>query len=131
MSYKVACVQLDTSLKQAREIMANHQVTHLPVLDEKGQLAGIISDRDCKMAMNSPFIMRERWQDEELDQHLKIESIAIEEPLTIGPDENLKVAIEYMLKEHIGCLPVLESEKLIGIITRTDILKAFLSLEDI
>ena len=57
-------IRVDKPLRQALEMMQEHQFKHLPVISHGGHLVGVVSDRDCRHALNSPFVMRERWQDD-------------------------------------------------------------------
>jgi len=92
------------------------------VLSKEGHLIGIISDRDCRTALNSPHIMRERWQDEELANNLPIRAMMTPAPIVA------EEAARLMLSNQISCLPVMRDETLVGIITRSDILAAFMTL---
>ena len=66
MTKKPVTARLDTTLREALEMMQQNNCHHLPVLGTNGHLIGILSDRDCRTALNSPHTLRERWQDEEL-----------------------------------------------------------------
>ena len=66
MTKKPVTARLDTTLREALEMMHQNNCHHLPVLGTNGHLIGILSDRDCRTALNSPHTLRERWQDEEL-----------------------------------------------------------------
>jgi acetoin utilization protein AcuB len=101
---------------------------HLPVLGTNGHLIGILSDRDCRTALNSPHIMRERWQDEELAMHLPVRAMMTPAPIVIAPEAAAEEAAQMMLKNQISSLPVMRDETLVGIVTRSDILLAFMNL---
>ncbi len=128
MTKKPTAVQLDTTLHDALEIMERLGCHHLPVLGTNGHLIGILSDRDCRTALNSPHIMRERWQDEELATHLPVRAMMTPAPIVIAPEAAAEEAAQMMLKNKISCLPVMRDETLVGIVTRSDILLAFMNL---
>lgn len=116
------------TLRQALQVMEDNHFMHLPVLSRQKHLVGIISDRDCRQALNSPYILRERWQDEELIDSLDVRSIMTPAPIIVEPYAPAAEASRLMLTHHIGCLPVMRAETLIGIITRSDILVAFMKI---
>jgi CBS domain-containing protein len=91
-----------------------------------GHLVGILSDRDCRTALNSPYILRESWQDDELTSKLLVRAMMTPAPIVIEPDALAAQAVRLMLTNHISCLPVMRSETLVGIITTSDILIAFM-----
>lgn len=128
MTEKPATIRLDDTLRDALETMERVNCHHLPVLGQNGHLIGIISDRDCRTALNSPYILRERWQDEELVNHLPVRTLMTPAPIVIAPEAPAAEAVRLMLKNQISCLPVMRDETLVGIITRSDILMAFMGL---
>ena len=117
-------ILLTESLRQAIELMATVHCRRLPVVNQDGTLAGIITDRDVRLAMNSPLIMRERWQDDLLLDHTEVNACMSEDPITIGPTAPLQDAIRLMNEKKISGLPVVDSGELVGIITVTDLLRA-------
>jgi acetoin utilization protein AcuB len=93
----------------------------LPVV-EKERLVGIITDRDLRLAMNSPFIMREGWYDSYLMEHIEVRSCMTPDPVTVDANEDILNAVRLMRTHKIGGMPVTENGDLIGIITETDLL---------
>lgn len=125
MTVKPVSIHQNGTLREALELMENSHFRHLPVLNSDGQLVGILSDRDCRTALNSPHILRERWQDEELAETLRVRTIMTPAPIVIEPDAEADEAARLMLDNHISCLPVVLAETLVGIVTTSDILAAF------
>lgn len=121
-------VRAHQSLRTALEIMDDNGIKHLPVMSNQGHLIGVVSDRDCRHALNSPYIMRERWQDESLANQLEVRSIMSAAPIIVEPNDPAAEAARLMLTHRIGCMPVMRSETLVGIITRSDILVAFMTI---
>jgi acetoin utilization protein AcuB len=128
MTKKPVTVRLDTTLREALEMMEEVGCHHLPVLGSNDHLIGILSDRDCRTALNSPHILRDRWQDEELVNKLPVRAMMTPAPIVVAPDVPADRAAHLMLKNQISCLPVMRDETLIGIVTRSDILMAFVNL---
>jgi acetoin utilization protein AcuB len=128
MTAKPVAIKLNTTLREALETMEQVKCHHLPVINEQHHLIGIVSDRDCRTALNSPHILRERWQDEELANRLQVRAMMTPAPIVIPPEAPAEDAALLMLQNNISCLPVMRDETLIGIITRSDILAAFIRL---
>lgn len=116
------------TLRKALELMEEHQCKHLPVLSSGKHLVGIISDRDCRHALNSPFLLREKWQDEDLLDSLMVRTVMTAAPIIVEPNAPADEAARWMLSHRIGCLPVMRGETLIGIVTRSDLLVAFMTI---
>ncbi len=93
----------------------------LPVV-AKEKLVGIITDRDLRLAMNSPFIMREGWYDSYLMEHIEVRSCMTPDPVTVDANDDLLTAVRLMRTHKIGGAPVTENGDLVGIITETDLL---------
>lgn len=109
-------------------MMDDKHIKHLPVMSKQGHLVGVLSDRDCRHALNSPFIMRERWQDEDLTIRVKIRNVMTPAPIVVEPDASAEEIARLMLNHRIGCLPVMRVETLVGIVTRSDVLVAFMNI---
>lgn len=101
----------------------------LPVVDEAGVLVGIVTDRDLRLAMNSPYVMRERWQDEFLLNEYTIENCMTYTPAYVHPEMLITDAIDLLLKGRFGGVPVVDNDmKVVGVITTTDLLRALRQL---
>jgi acetoin utilization protein AcuB len=107
-------VRLGDSLLTARTIMRAQRFKHLPVVERK-RVLGVISDRDV------------RQHAADLDDSL-VETAMTADPVTVSPDTSVEEAASLMLVKDIGCLPVTEQGALVGIITRTDLLRALLDV---
>lgn len=128
MTANPSTIRADKSLRKALEVMQSENIKHLPVMSQQGHLLGVLSDRDCRHALNSPFVMRERWQDEELTIRVLVRAVMTAAPIIIEPYVPADDAARMMLQHRIGCLPVMRGETLVGIVTRSDILVAFMNI---
>jgi acetoin utilization protein AcuB len=121
-------VRPEDNLRTARERMETAHCRRLPVVDEAGKVCGIITDRDLRLAMHSPLIMRERWQDELLLDTTLVAACMATDPVSVGPDTPLQDAAELMLTRKIGGVPVLENDQLVGVLTATDLMRALVRI---
>lgn len=127
MTERPANVQLHSTLRDILNLMQPIGCHHIPVLDTENHLVGIISDRDCRLAMNSPYINSEHEYNDELVSNLSARMLMIPAPIVISPDADAVDAAKLMLTKDISCLPVTRDKTLVGIITRSDILMTFIN----
>ena len=118
-------VRFDAPLRVVLVHMKEDGIRQLPVVDAKRRLMGIITDRDLRLAMNSPLVLHERRQDEHLLENVTAESCMTPDPIIISPDAPAYRAAEMLSAYKFGALPVLDGDDLVGIITVTDILNQF------
>ena len=116
----------DSNLKELSSHFVEHNIHHLPVVDEKGSLTGILSDRDVNQSL-SPFLDTdlERQQDKDC---LKIlaRDIMTKEPITVTEDTRIDTASILLLEHNFSCLPVVnEDDNLVGLVTWKDILNYY------
>ena len=125
MTAEPDAVAPDTNLRDVISLMSRQCCRQLPVVDSDGRLVGIITDRDVRLVMNSPIVLRGRWQDEELLERATAESCMTPDPITVQPDEPAYRAAEMLSAYKFGALPVVYEGELVGIITVTDFLDRF------
>lgn len=128
MTAKPITVLPDDTLRVATARMEAAGCRRLPVVDEAGRICGIITDRDLRLAANSPLILRERWQDDMLLDQSTVSAVMTPDPLCVPPDFPVEQAIDLLLARRISGLPVVEREQLVGIVTVTDLLRTFADL---
>jgi len=114
----------DASFFEARALIHEKGVRHLPVVDKNNQLVGIVTDRDIREAGPSDATLLSIQELNYLLGKLKVASFmtAKEKLITITPDTLIEEAVQLMHDNKIGCLPVIEGKKLYGIFTETDAL---------
>ncbi len=129
MTHNPATIHLDKTLKDALILMESIGCHHLPVLSADGHLVGVLTDRDCRIALNMPATRRERWETEDNAARLRVRAMMTPAPIVVEPNTSADEAARLMLVNHIGCLPVMRGETLVGIITKSDILMAFMNAQ--
>jgi len=110
---------------QADELMAENRIRQLPVV-ERGAMLGIITDRDIRSFLAQSSLLEPEERAKALTT--KVRDIMTTEPLTLSPDDELQEAVELLIEEKIGGIPVVdEAEGLVGIVTYVDVLRCFLN----
>ncbi len=115
---------LETRLPHLLRLLQRRGFRHVPVLDA-GKLVGIVSDRDIKQAMVSAASMTEGRERERLLDELTAGQIMARAVVTIGPMFGVEEAARLMATRKISALPVTEEDRLVGIVTETDVLQLF------
>lgn len=114
-----------TLLGHVIELMQLEGCRQLPVLDDRGRLVGIVSDRDIRLMLNSPLIMHDRSQDEAMLNTVTAAACMTPDPITVQADTAAYRAAEMLSAYKFGALPVMNEGRLVGIITVTDFLDHF------
>ena len=120
-------VSPEDSFRHAMTLIRQKGIRHLPVVDEGG-LVGILTDRDIRQASPSPATSLEIHELHYLLEKVKIREIMTRKVHTVTPGTPIEEAARLMLTHRIGGLPVMEAGRLVGIITETDILTAFVDV---
>jgi CBS domain-containing protein len=130
MTKNPSTVTSDGGLKDAIWKMEHGHFRHLPVVDDRGKLIGMLTDRDVRQIKPSlAFTSKEDaavqlWS-------ISVQQAAVFDPISVKPDTSLKEAAELMLRWHVGGLPVVDDRaNLVGILTYTDILREFVGRDD-
>lgn len=116
------------TLPDAYRLMMSNQIRRLPVVDE-GHLVGIVTMRDLMQVEPPRNLGLNVIHINDILSNLPIHSFMTPDPETISPADPLIEAAKLMLKEKISGLPVMEGDHLVGIITESDIFRAFVALE--
>lgn len=129
MTLRPRTVYPDTALGDVLQAMREDCCRQLPVVDDTGKLVGIITDRDVRLAMNSPFILHEKWQDQALLKSMTADVCMTPDPITVRPDAPAYLAAEMLSTYKFGGLPVVDHGVLVGIISNSDFLEFFIETE--
>ncbi|WP_212636895.1 CBS and ACT domain-containing protein [Desulfacinum hydrothermale] len=127
MKTDLITVSPDTPVLKAREILDTKKISHLPVTDGKARLLGIVTDRDLKEAWASPASTLSVYELTYVLQKLKVESIMTKDVLIATPDMTIERAARILHDHRIGALPVVKDDKVVGIITATDLMEVLLT----
>ena len=129
MTTDVVSVGPDTSLLKVGKLMKDHHIRRIPVVDENGQVVGIISDRDVRDASPSKATTLDMYEMHYLLAELKAKNIMTAKPITVKPTDTVEQAALIMLDNKVGGLPVVnDSGKLVGIISDHDVFKALVDI---
>jgi len=110
---------------KADELMFAHRYRQLPVVKDK-ELVGIVTDRDVRSFLSESLLYSPEAR--ELALNTNVEGIMTREPLTLSPDDELEAAVELLITEKFGGIPVVNGvEGLVGIVTYVDVLRCFLN----
>jgi CBS domain-containing membrane protein len=113
----------DDSVSELYDLMDTQHVRHVPVVDEEGDLVGIVSHRDLlRLAL--------AWQADlpvtvqrQILARTRIEEILTRDVETVESDQDIGDAVDLMLENKFGCLPVVEGTRLVGILTESDFVR--------
>jgi acetoin utilization protein AcuB len=107
----------DASIEEAIEIMKTNSIRHLPVVSGGSMLKGFVTLADLKIGLIPSMLAG-----------LTLADLMIKEPFTVDPDNDIELAAQLIYKYKIGGIPVVKRGKLVGIITETDLLRAFIDM---
>jgi len=125
MTKEVTTLKRNDQLSLANDIMQLGRVRHLPVLEDDGRLAGILSQRDLfRGALARALGYGQHAQRKMLDS-LLVKEVMNTDVITTHPDTPLIEAARVLLERKIGCLPVVEGGQLVGILTEADFVAMF------
>lgn len=105
------------SVSDAIELMKVNSIRHLPVVSQKKILKGFLTLADLKQGL-IPSMLGD----------LTLTDLMIKKPITVDPDDDIEIAAQLIYKHKIGGIPVIKKNKLVGIITESDILRAFIDM---
>ncbi|MBW1697896.1 MAG: CBS domain-containing protein [Deltaproteobacteria bacterium] len=106
------------SISEAIELMKLNSIRHLPVVSERGNtLKGFVTLADLKQGLIPSMV-----------GDLSLQDLMIKNPITVDPDDDIERAAQLIYKYKIGGMPVIKSNVVVGIITESDILRAFIDM---
>ena len=128
MTKSMITIKPKDTLRHARERLAKYRINQIPVVIND-KLVGIVTDRDVRDAYPSSLrLFHGKDIDEFGDSHI-VEEVMTYNVVAISPQTSLREAAQRLRRQRFGALPVVENGKLVGIITRSDLLDAMLAEE--
>ena len=118
----------DMSIAEASSLMKQEKVHRLPVLDKDKRLVGLITEKDILYASPSPASSLSIHEMAYLLSKLTVKKLMSKNVVTINKDTTVEEAARMMVDQDLSCLPVLEGDKLIGIVSKSDMFKILLEL---
>jgi len=128
MSYPVITIHPELPMQDALSLMLKEQIRRLPIVDKHGRLIGIVSERDLLHASPSNATSLNVWELTYLLSKTTVAEIMTSNVISINEDTPIEEAARIMADNKIGGLTVVRDEKVVGIITETDLFKIFLEL---
>jgi CBS-domain-containing membrane protein len=130
MTATPATLPITSTVADAVQVLHTLDVRHVPIVDARGAIAGMFSDRDLR-ALSIPRTVNDAWFGEfRIALETKLASVMSADVITIEEDTETTEIIELMLEHKVGALPVLDADGLLaGIVSYVDVLRALYSLE--
>jgi len=122
MQEKIVTISASESLSTVEDIMRLGRVRHMPVVSS-GRLVGVVSERDLLRSSLSSLSSHRTAERKAFLYAIEIGRVMSQPPIVISPDASVRQAAQVMAENKIGCLPVVQGEDLIGIVTETDVLR--------
>lgn len=129
MSQPPICVSDSTTLPEARRLMHRHRVRRLPVLDSNGRLTGIVTEGDINRISDSQVHDMRQYNLYHRVVDLPVRDLMTRTVITVGPDEPVIAVAQLLLRHRIGGVPVVEGDRVIGVITESDLFRRMVERE--
>lgn len=127
MTSNPVTIHRESTLHHALYVMQQHHCHHLPVTSSEGHLVGLITAEDCHRTLGW-FYTNPDKETENMQERLHVRNIMTLAPIVVEPNSPAHEAARLMLIHHLTGLPVMRDETLVGIVTTSDLLIAFMEL---
>lgn len=125
MTRPAVTIGWEQTVDAAWKLMRARKIRHLPVLDDAGRLVGIVTDRDLRQVVLDPAIRAELGHRADALRTRPVREIMTWGVVTVRPDTEIRQAARVMHEQKIGALPVVERDRVVGMLTESDLLDAF------
>jgi CBS domain-containing protein len=120
----------DDLVSQAQQRMQSATIRHLPIVTEDGKLLGLLSDRDLRQASASSVPLLTRYEAPMLLMTMQVKDMMTTDVYTVTEETTIAAAGQLFLDDKLGCLPVVDTDhRLVGILTVTDLLRAYVAIQ--
>jgi CBS domain-containing membrane protein len=126
MTERVFTLKGRDDLAALYDLMDSRHVRHVPVVDNDGELIGLVTDRDLSRSALGAVEELPLSVERDILRRRRVRDIMATEPDVIEPDATLREAAELLLENKVGCLPVVEGLHLVGILTEADFVRDYL-----
>ena len=116
MTRQIVAIAPDKRVGQALKLMQKHQIRHLPVMAHD-RMVGWITSRDLREVLLASML-----------EDIKVGDVMVQAPLTVTSDTEVEEAARLIHEHRIGGMPVMEGDKLVGVITMMDLISAFIAM---
>jgi CBS domain-containing protein len=127
MAQDPVTLEHDDILDLASDIMNLGRIRHLPILN-KGKVVGVLSQRNLFHSAVVAALGLDVKESRDLLKTIRVREVMSTPVITVSPDTGVKEAARIMVEKKIGCLPVMENESLVGLVTESDILRYVVNL---
>ena len=124
MSVDPATVGSKDSLQKVMSLLRRRDIRSVPVV-ENGRLIGIVTDRDVRQVAPAYPLFRDEDEIRRYTEHLTVTAAMTADPMTIAPDAPLVEAAKVLETYRISSMPVVDDQRLVGMLTMTDVLRVF------
>lgn len=129
MRTSVISLRIGDMLGIAEDIMSMGRIRHLPVVDAENRIVGLVSQHDLLRTSISSVLGFDRAKEHEWLGNIRVRDVMVKEVLTVDSEAGIIEAVDKLIADKIGCLPVADAEgKLVGLLTETDCLRCFRDL---
>ena len=130
MSRSAATIHSDALVRGAIDMMKKRRIRHLPVVDRENHLVGIVTDRDLRQVVFDPVVEERLGELAKLLGTMTVRDVMTWGVVTVTPDSDIRHAARLMREQRIGSLPVVDGDRVVGMLTETDVLRVFQNVLD-
>jgi acetoin utilization protein AcuB len=130
MTRSVTTVHSDALVSGAVELMRSRRIRHLPVVDRSGRLVGIVTDRDLRQVMFDPAVQARLARATDALRGLTVRDVMTWGAVSVTPATSIRDAARLMHEAKVGALPVVDADRVVGILTERDVLGTFREVLD-
>ena len=123
MQTDIVTLRANDTLDIAEDIMSLGRLRHLPVVQVGNRLVGMVSQRDLLRASLSSALNVSAYKRQQWLEKIAVRDVMSKGVVSVEADADIKDALDVLLGEKFGCLPVVEAKKLVGVLTETDLLE--------